>query len=342
MPSFGSNHSEDSAPPTPPSFSTPPNDVAPSSSSFPSATTPKHTHSEHTLPDGTRVIQDERTWGGDDGAGASGKGWGKVVVKRWERPSGATNETQGASEARAGIDGSGNKEEAHPSRDVRLNHINDALFSRFLRQPPHDSDSTRTNDDTPRHPLEDFFSDAFFPAPLPSVGRLVFPEEEDHPLLIPQGPQASTPTPHHDSYTTPSGNQVKTWSYSSSGSLSGWSLVAGLVAVGAGVWGWKGRKRVRALEQRVRDLTHGSETLPRASLARSAQVDASSTPAPTTPSSSTAFPNAPSTEIDALHRRVEELERALEKMKSQAGIVEKTEGGRVLDELRKKMEEKRE
>ncbi|TYJ55008.1 hypothetical protein B9479_004319 [Cryptococcus floricola] len=319
----------------------------PSSSPLPTSTTatatttgPKHRHNEHTLPDGTRVrvIEDERTWGGEDGGGV-----GKVVIKRWERPAGshAAGERGGGVGAGEGGVGGGGMEREHLLRDVRLNHTNDALFSRFL-QPP--SDASEATDTRAKRPSEDFFSDAFFPLPMPSFGRLVFPEEDDPSLLPPHlsAPQAATnPKPHHTPSTTPSNPQIRSWSYASSGSLSGWGLVAGMVAVGAGVWGWRGRKRVKVLEQRVRDLTRGSQMSARANVVRPAPA-AQATPgsagslAPATP------PTAATGQIEALQKRVEELENALRSMGSLTGTGEKRQGGRVLDELRKAKEEKTE
>ncbi|ODN90258.1 hypothetical protein L198_06276 [Cryptococcus wingfieldii CBS 7118] len=351
MSSFGTNPDTTSTPsdPTPSSApATQSNDVTPSplsSSPLPTSTTatatttgPKHRHNEHTLPDGTRVIEDERTWGGEDGGGVS-----KVVIKRWERPAGshAAGERGGGVGAGEGGVGSGGMEREHLLRDVRLNHINDALFSRFL-QPP--SDASEATDTRSKWPSEDFFSDAFFPLPMPSFGRLVFPEEEDPSLLPPHlsAPQAANnPKPHHTSSTTPSNPQIHSWSYASSGSLSGWGLVAGMVAVGAGVWGWRGRKRVKVLEQRVGDLTRGSQMSARANVVRPAQA-AQATPGSAGSLAPNTSPTAAMGEIEALQKRVEELENALRSMGSLAGYGEKRQGGRVLDELRKGKDDKTE
>ncbi|ODO05993.1 hypothetical protein I350_05054 [Cryptococcus amylolentus CBS 6273] len=353
MPSFGTNPDTTSTPsdPTPSSApATQSSDVTPSppsSSPLPTSTTatatttgPKHRHNEHTLPDGTRVIEDERTRGGEDGGGV-----GKVVIKRWERPAGfhAAGERGGDVGAGEGGVGNGGVEREHLLRDARLNHINDALFSRFL-QPP--SDASEATDTRAKRLSEDFFSDAFFPLPMPSFGRLVFPEEDDLSLLpphlsLPQPQAANDPNPHHTSSTTPPSPQIHSWSYASSGSLSGWGLVAGMVAVGAGVWGWRGRKRVKLLEQRVQDLTRGSQMSARANVVRPAQA-AQATPGSAGSLPPNASPTAATGEIEALHKRVEELENAWRSMGSLTGTGEKGQGGRVLDELRKAKEEKTE
>ncbi|OXH00421.1 hypothetical protein C369_07252 [Cryptococcus neoformans A5-35-17] len=98
-----------------------------------------------------------------------------------------------------------------------------------------------------------------------------------------------------------------------------------MVAVGAGVWGWRGRKRMSA----------------RANVVRPAQA-AQATPGSAGSLPPNASPTAATGEIEALHKRVEELENAWRSMGSLTGTGEKGQGGRVLDELRKAKEEKTE
>ncbi|KIR31438.1 hypothetical protein L804_05544 [Cryptococcus deuterogattii 2001/935-1] len=210
---------------------------------------PKHRHKHHVQPDGTRVWEDEKTWE-DEG----GKGWGRVWVKRWERgPNKEKEQEQAHTENVAATSLAGNSGEETaatatevPSECEQINTSaatdkkNRVILDKLLHESYRSGYNEALSSSRPSQPFGFFgfpglaaFEEPFFAFPPAPAGIL------DEDPLVTSSPRDTT---------------AKVYSYSSTSSGNGTTVIAALLAGTAAVLAWKTHKRVKGLEKALDEV----------------------------------------------------------------------------------------
>ncbi|XAO27261.1 hypothetical protein I312_106105 [Cryptococcus bacillisporus CA1280] len=212
---------------------------------------PKHRHKHHVQPDGTRVWEDEKTWE-DEG----GKGWGRVWVKRWERGPNKEKEQEHAhTENVAATSLAGNSGEKTTGTTTEISSElageqintpagtdkkNRAILDKLLHESYRSGYNEALSSSRPSQPFGFFgfpglaaFDEPFFAFPPAPAGIL------DEDSLVTSSPRDAT---------------AKVYSYSSTSSGNGTTVVAALLAGTAAVLAWKTHKRVKGLEKALDEV----------------------------------------------------------------------------------------
>ncbi|KIR78771.1 hypothetical protein I306_04232 [Cryptococcus gattii EJB2] len=210
---------------------------------------PKHRHKHHVQPDGTRVWEDEKTWE-DEG----GKGWGRVWVKRWERGPNKEKEQEHAhTENVAATSLAGNSDEKTTGTTTEVSSEceqintpaatdkkNRAILDKLLHESYRSGYNEALSSSRPSQLFGLFgfpglaaFDEPFFVFPPAPAGIL-----DDDPLVT----------------SSPRDATAKVYSYSSTSSGNGTTVVAALLAGTAAVLAWKTHKRVKGLEKALDEV----------------------------------------------------------------------------------------
>ncbi|OXG43972.1 hypothetical protein J010_06469 [Cryptococcus neoformans] len=213
---------------------------------------PKHRHKHHVQPDGTRVWEDEKTWE-DEG----GKGWGRVWMKRWERGPNKEKEQENVQTGNvmAATSLAGNPDDQTTSTaaitavspeheqtttPTATDKKNRVILDKLLHESYRSGYSDALSSSRLSQPFGFFgfpglaaFDEPFFAFP-PAPARIL-----DEDPLVTSSPRDAT---------------AKVYSYSSTSSGTGTTVVAALLAGTAAVLAWKTHKRAKGLDKALNEV----------------------------------------------------------------------------------------